>query len=249
MEAGLGGEFDATAVFPKILTLVTPIALDHEAFLGSDIQAIATTKLNAIQNNAILAKQEDEVYDIANKMSLDENINIYRVDEFLTKDDYANIKLIENDLSLVPYLTQNLSLSVSALNFLKIKYKITDFKDARLFGRLYKISENITIDVGHNTLAAKAIVKTLSGNKYVIIYNSFKDKNYKEILEILKPITLHVEIIEIDDKRVESKELMKSTLKDLNIKYGIFKEIKKDFNYLVFGSFLVVEKFLREHNE
>lgn len=47
MEAGLGGEFDATAVFPKCLTIVTPIALDHEAFLGSNIQEIATTKLNA----------------------------------------------------------------------------------------------------------------------------------------------------------------------------------------------------------
>lgn len=32
MEAGLGGEHDATAVFEKILTLVTPIAYDHEAF-------------------------------------------------------------------------------------------------------------------------------------------------------------------------------------------------------------------------
>ena len=32
LEAGLGGEYDATAVFPKVLTLVTPIDFDHEAF-------------------------------------------------------------------------------------------------------------------------------------------------------------------------------------------------------------------------
>ncbi len=34
LEAGLGGEYDATAVFPKELTLFTPIDFDHTAFLG-----------------------------------------------------------------------------------------------------------------------------------------------------------------------------------------------------------------------
>ena len=34
LEAGLGGEYDATAVFGSDLTLITPISLDHEAFLG-----------------------------------------------------------------------------------------------------------------------------------------------------------------------------------------------------------------------
>ena len=67
LEAGLGGEFDATAVFPKVLTLVTPIDIDHEAFLGNTIEEIAATKLNAIQNSAILAAQkETQVYSVAN---------------------------------------------------------------------------------------------------------------------------------------------------------------------------------------
>ncbi|MEJ2372600.1 MAG: bifunctional folylpolyglutamate synthase/dihydrofolate synthase, partial [Sulfurimonas sp.] len=38
LEAGLGGEHDATAVFENILTLVTPIDKDHEAFLGNTIE-------------------------------------------------------------------------------------------------------------------------------------------------------------------------------------------------------------------
>jgi dihydrofolate synthase/folylpolyglutamate synthase len=32
LEAGLGGEHDATAVFDSDLTLVTPISIDHEHF-------------------------------------------------------------------------------------------------------------------------------------------------------------------------------------------------------------------------
>jgi len=245
MEAGLGGEHDATAVFPKILTLVTPIALDHESFLGTTIKEIAKTKLNAIQNNAILAKQVEDVYCVAKNIDK----NIYKLEDFLNNVDVAKIDIISKDLSLVSYLKENLSLSIAALNFLQIEYSTSDFKSARLFGRLTNIDENIILDVGHNTLAASEIFKTLSGNKYIIIYNSFKDKNYKEILTILKPIALHVELINIDDSRIESLSMMKDTLNSLNIKHKIFKEIKPNLKYLVFGSFSVAEAFLKEYNE
>lgn len=250
MEAGLGGEHDATSVFEKCLTLVTPIGYDHEAFLGSNIEEIATTKLNAIQNNAIIATQNyDEVYSIANKISVERALNIYKVNQLITAADREKIDEISKILSLVPYLKDNLILSIAALNFLKLKYEIKDFKYKPLFGRVTKISDNITIDVGHNVLAAQGIAKALEGNKYVVVYNSYKDKNYKEILSILKPIILHVEIITIDDQRAESLENIKNTLKNLKIEYNIFKEIKSEFNYLVFGSFSVVEKFLREYYE
>lgn len=250
MEAGLGGEFDATAVFPKCLTLVTPIAIDHEAFLGSTIKEIGTTKLNAIQNNAIISSQNsEEIFQVADEMSKKKSIHIFKSDELLEKQDIENIKIISKELSLALYLSQNLSLSISALNFLKIKYKTADFNDAKLFGRLSKIDNNIIVDVGHNTLAAKSIVSSLSGNKYTIVYNSFKDKDYAQILKILKPIALHVQIIEIEDDRAESIELLKSTLKGLEVEYSMFKEVKPELNYLVFGSFSVVEAFLKEYNE
>jgi dihydrofolate synthase/folylpolyglutamate synthase len=250
MEAGLGGEFDATAVFPKCLTLVTPIAHDHEAFLGTTIEEISRTKLNAIQNSAILANQEyDEVYKTADTLCLENSLNIYRVDELLYEKDIKNIKTISKELSLAGYLEKNLSLSISALNFLKIKYETADFNGSRLFGRLSKISENILVDVGHNTLAAASIVDALHGDKYIIIYNSYRDKNYKEILKILKPIILHVEIIEVNEPRIESTEILKTTLINLEIEYSIYKGMNPHSKYLVFGSFSVVETFLREYYE
>lgn len=250
MEAGLGGEFDATAVFPKCLTIVTPIAYDHEAFLGSTIEEIATTKLNAIQNNAILGLQiHDEVYEIAQSMSAEKSLNMYRANELINDADKENIEIISKNISLTSYLIENLSLSISALNFLKIKHEIADFSSARFFGRLTKIADNVIVDVGHNSLAASSVVDALSEDEYIIIYNSYKDKNYKEILEILKPIALHVEIIEIDDERAEVIEQLQSTLNKLEIEYNEFREIKPEYNYLVFGSFSVVEAFLREYNE
>lgn len=245
MEAGLGGEYDATAVFPKILTLITPIAYDHEAFLGRDIKEIATTKLNAIQKSAIIANQPfSEVYDIAKGMS---DKNIYRVDELLEEEDRKNREAISKNLSLAPYLAQNLSLSIAALKFLGVSYKVDDFKNARLFGRLSRVAKNVIVDVGHNALGASSIAEALSGEKFTLIYNSYRDKNYKEILSILKPIILSVEIIEVVNQRVEEIEKIQKALDELEIKHSIFKEIKEEQNYLVFGSFSVVEKFLREH--
>jgi len=244
LEAGLGGENDATAVFPKILTLVTPIAKDHEAFLGNTLEEIATTKLRAVQKTAILSLQKDEVYNVASSTCRE----YFKVDELLNEDDVNNINIIAKDLKLEKYLEENLSLAISALNFLKIKYKTADFKDARLFGRLSKIAKNIIVDVGHNALAASSIANALSGNKYIIIYNSYKDKDYREILSILKSITLHVELIEVDDKRIESETIMNNVLDNLSIKHTKFKKIKAENNYLVFGSFSVVEEFLKGYN-
>ncbi|MDD2652646.1 MAG: bifunctional folylpolyglutamate synthase/dihydrofolate synthase [Sulfurimonas sp.] len=245
MEAGLGGEHDATAVFPKILTLVTPIAYDHEAFLGTDIKQIATTKLNAIQNNAIIANQRfEEVYEVAKSLV---GKNIARVDDFLDDNDKKNILAISKELILAPYLAQNLSLSIAALKFLGMSYNASDFKNAKLFGRLSHVAKNVLVDVGHNTLAASSIAEALFGEKFTLIYNSYRDKNYKEILSILKPIILSVEIIEVANQRIEDVQKIQSALDDLNIKHTIFKEIQEEQNYLVFGSFSVVEKFLKEH--
>ncbi|MBT8348202.1 MAG: bifunctional folylpolyglutamate synthase/dihydrofolate synthase, partial [Sulfurovum sp.] len=60
LEAGLGGEFDATNVCDKVLSIITPIGIDHQAFLGESIEEIAGTKIRSIQTQVLLAPQ---VYD------------------------------------------------------------------------------------------------------------------------------------------------------------------------------------------
>ncbi len=41
LETGLGGRLDATNVVDPILTIITPISIDHTAFLGDDLKTIA----------------------------------------------------------------------------------------------------------------------------------------------------------------------------------------------------------------
>ena len=246
LEAGLGGEHDATAVFPKILTLLTPVDIDHESFLGNTINEIATTKLKAVQNNLIMANQKYlEVSEIAQKLCNCKNVKT--VDSLIDTKDRQKIKIIKEDLQLVDYLTDNLTLAISALKFLNLKYDEKDFKNAKLFGRLTKIQTNIIVDVGHNVLAAKSIYQALNLKKYILIYNSYKDKNYDKILQILKPMIEEVQIIEVNDKRIVQKEKLQNTLLKHNLKFSNFKRCQKDKRYLVFGSFSVVEAFLKQY--
>ncbi|APU13692.1 MULTISPECIES: bifunctional tetrahydrofolate synthase/dihydrofolate synthase [Actinoalloteichus] len=63
IEVGLGGGWDATNVVNGRVSVVTPIALDHVEYLGSDILGIAKEKAGIIKpdSTAVLAAQAPEV--------------------------------------------------------------------------------------------------------------------------------------------------------------------------------------------
>jgi len=249
LEAGLGGEHDATAVFENILTVITPIGMDHEAFLGDTVEKIATTKLNAIKKAAVIGRQvNSEVYQVARDIADKKSLQIIELDKLLEPLDYEKSEAIAKRLQLSNYLQDNLALSIGVLKYLNIAYSTTSFSGASLFGRLSSLEKNILLDVGHNVLAAQKIVQSLVPKKYILVYNSYKDKNYREILKILTPIIEYVEIISVKETRIESSEVMQKSLEDLGYEYREFKEIKEGSHYLVFGSFSVVEAFLKVYH-
>ncbi len=229
LEAGLGGEFDATSVFPSDLTLVTPIGFDHQQFLGNTIQEIATTKLKAVKKKALLASQPyPQVYQVAKKLKI----------------PFKKVETTLKNIALPPFLATNLALAYEATKELGIKVKLEDSFKYPLPGRMQKVKENIILDVGHNPLSAQAIEKSLK-EKVVLIYNSYKDKEYKKVLEILKPKIKHLEILELEDERVVKKEKLIEVLKELQIPYTTFSSLEPNQPYLVYGSFKVVEEFIK----
>jgi len=60
IEVGMGGEWDATNVVNGAVNVITPIGFDHMEYLGSTIEAIASTKAGIIKSGSItvLAAQE-----------------------------------------------------------------------------------------------------------------------------------------------------------------------------------------------
>ncbi len=250
LEAGLGGEYDATNIVDKELSVITPIGIDHQEFLGSSIEEIALTKLNSIQSKALIAKQPNpKVYEVAEYIAFERKSN-----HFYRMDDKLNDKIVAmgERMGWASYLIENAHLAVRALDILSLPYKVNDLKEVKLFGRFFPLSDNVTIDVGHNLLAANAIVHAIeqrySNKNLVLIYNSLKDKEYLEILKVFQPYIQRVEIIEIDSDRAVEIGSLKKSLKLLKIPFSVFYNIEKNDEYLVFGSFYVVEAFLKKQN-
>ena len=238
LEAGLGGEFDATNIVTNDLSLITTIDLDHQAFLGDTIEAIAKTKMRSVDTKMIVGYQKnDEVYAHAEQIAQQREVKLETLGDYPTQ-----IEML--DLPLPTYLKQNLRLSIAALQSCGIAVDFSLFKDVTFQGRCQKISPNITIDVGHNPLAAQAIVEEMAGKRVNLYYNSFDDKDYESVLKILKPIIKSIIIVPIDDKRVVNEEKLIKVCGKLNIILNQNKEVFKAEECLVFGSFLVVEKFL-----
>ena len=66
VEVGLGGAWDSTNVADGIVAVVTPIGLDHQAYLGDTITAIAREKAGIIKADAlaIVAQQDVEAAEV-----------------------------------------------------------------------------------------------------------------------------------------------------------------------------------------
>lgn len=246
LEAGLGGEYDATNVFDKTLSVFTPIDFDHAAFLGTTIDSVAGTKLRSMQTLALLGKQKHpEVETIARAVADEKGCALYGVDEKTAPHirDIASRLAIKNGLS--DYLRDNLELSMCAFEMLGFKAEETLFDQEALFGRLTRIAPNVTLDVGHNPLAASSIAKNYEGKKVTLVYNTYRDKDYREILSILSPVIESVEIIDVEEGRIADRNDLEAALAELAIPYEPFVAVQEDKEYLVFGSFSVAETFIK----
>ena len=63
IEVGMGGEWDATNVVQSQVSVITPIGLDHQEYLGNTLEEIALTKSGIIkpESHVVLAAQPPEV--------------------------------------------------------------------------------------------------------------------------------------------------------------------------------------------
>ena len=261
LEAGLGGEYDSTTTCVKAdITLFTSIGIDHQEYLGDTLEKIAKTKLNAMAKHAILGFQSDDCIEgIAKGIAK-------------TKGAYLEIlreipQEIQNYIAqnYASYQGKNLSLAWAGLLMLNkiralpnfallgvdsaLSILLSNLPKLDLQGRMQKLANNIYLDVAHNVDGAKALMESLKiinfiKDKYILIYNSYSDKNPKAILTILKPIVAQVQILPLQNKRVIAKSVLENILQELDIAYCDFSGIREDRQYLVCGSFSVVGKFL-----
>jgi len=247
LEAGLGGEYDATNVFDSEISVITPIGIDHQSFLGDTIEEIALTKLRSINFHAVLANQPDKkIVDIAKELAKDSGFWLEYTDKLLRNEDRQMIRELSDEYVLGEIYEQNLSTAFATLRALNMEPM--RFTPNKPFGRLTVVAQNIVVDVGHNPLAASAIVKTLTPQTFTLIYNSFDDKDIEGTLKEFKPLCEAIEILSFENDRLAKKSRIEDAAKALDIPCSEFKDIDQQKIYLVFGSFSVLEQFVQVMN-
>ena len=190
VEVGLGGKLDATNVLKSpTMSIITPISLDHQQFLGDSILRIATEKAGILRTGipAIIGKQTDEVNQEI--CCIAENLgtptSVFGRDWF--SKPYKNFLIYENDDGVIqlpaPKLEgdhqfENAGMAITALKLLGSKDSAFKgcMQNVEWPARLHNLTSgplikqcNLTpfkvrlwLDGGHNQAAAKAIASFLS---------------------------------------------------------------------------------------
>lgn len=246
IETGMGGSLDATNVTKSTLvSVITPISIDHSAFLGDTIDAIAHAKAGIIKRDSVVTcalDQREEAVNVIKKTAYDNNANVIIPD---IKDivhnedgtfDYKDISGIRLKMYGKKQI-ENAVLAIETVKVLKEKYcyKQIDEESIKtglfnmiLPGRIEKIGTepDIIIDGAHNPAAAQALrdyVKEEYKDRDVILLTGmFKDKDYTKVANIMSEVSNKVITVTPPTERgLDSEELQKVYRK-------IFSALKAD---------------------
>ncbi len=229
LETGLGGIFDSTNILPDTAcTIITPIAFDHEQFLGSDIATIARQKAGIMRAGrpSIWARQLPEAYAqlLQQAQQLCVSVRTEGENFHVTTTSTGGLSLkAGSDIIKTPPLSlygdhqiQNAALALMAL---KASCLVTDIAaaaegagQANWPARVQKLKDGhltrlvgrtIWLDGAHNVHGAKALVASLASlypHKWIIIFGALNTRPADEFLSVIKPVTDRIYCLTIPDQ-------------------------------------------------
>lgn len=191
LETGLGGKEDATNVIERpIATVLTPIDLDHQEFLGDTLSDIASQKLGILKQGApaIVGPQQTEIADLIERFAeaLPAPAMIYNRDWSVFEQHGRLVFQDEKgllDLDL-PYLQGRFQIENAGTAIATLRTALPHIGDdldiierglanVQWLGRLHRLSRGplidhladpaeLWVDGGHNAHAARALSQALA---------------------------------------------------------------------------------------
>jgi dihydrofolate synthase/folylpolyglutamate synthase len=211
IEVGLGGRLDATNVVEPELTVVTPIDLDHQIFLGDTIEQIAAEKAGILKRGvtAVFARQRPEAEAVLNARATELGIHVRRAAEFEIRDLEIDARGSRFSGIEVPLAGEHQvdNAVTAALALEELGVSSAGIAETRWPGRLEHISPNpdILLDGAHNPAGARALARYLetyySSRKRWMIFGAMRDKAVDEMSEILFPLADELILTAADSPR------------------------------------------------
>ncbi|MEW5735259.1 MAG: folylpolyglutamate synthase/dihydrofolate synthase family protein [Thermodesulfobacteriota bacterium] len=213
IETGMGGRLDATNILSPELCVISNVSLEHQAYLGRTVSAIAREK------GGIIKPKTPVVTGVTQKSALsalatiaeEKRAQLYsHGSDFFTRRrpgkvfSYQGIKKNLADVALAlegPYQSDNAALVLAAWEVLsqngfKIKEKTVreGLLRVRWPGRLDLVCDKprVVLDGAHNLSAMQALTAHLekngSGRSLTVVAGFLDDKPYGRMLSLLLPL-------------------------------------------------------------
>ena len=266
LEVGLGGRLDAMNIFSRDISVITQIALDHQAWLGNSREEIAIEKA-AIMRPGIPCVVADPdppatLMQYARKLG----ITPYLIGKDFGFED-GKINIQGRAISDLPVPQLPKSSAVAALQAVScLGVELNDLqileviRRTRLTGRLqwFDTKPKVLCDVAHNPAAAvylRDYLKTYFNSvetkpRVHAVVGMYSDKELSKVINTLSPLVHRWYFTDMDDARAATAKDLQWVLGDRsnaetcgNISTA-FEKAKRDLNIndliVVFGSFPVV---------
>lgn len=212
LEVGLGGRLDATNVVPAPrLTVITPIALDHQSFLGESLAQIAAEKAGILKRGVpcVVAPQPQEAEAVIQARARALGVPLFtygqhwqvhrRQNRLLFKDDRGALDLPLPAL-VGPHQVGNAGTAIAVLRQLGLPDRAYGqaMTDVRWPARLQRLTQGplsaaapqaeLWLDGGHNPAAGAALAQAVAQLPKRPLHLICGMLNTKSLTDYLRPL-------------------------------------------------------------
>jgi dihydrofolate synthase/folylpolyglutamate synthase len=207
LETGLGGRLDATNAVQSNIAVITPIALDHEKWLGDSLEKIANEKAGIIkaQTPVVSAPQLPEAEKVIRGRATECEAPLQFVTETYDKSPIAlrgEHQKLNAAIAIAAAQAANVEIDESAVT--------RGLATVEWPGRFQCWDKRTVIDGAHNPAATRILTQTwreiFGDERATLILAILADKDWRGICEALAPIADSVLLPKIRSERAALPE-------------------------------------------
>ncbi len=240
IEVGLGGRLDATNVVEPVLTVITPIGLDHCDHLGSNVRAIAAEKAGIMKPGVpcVAAGMSRAALDVLHLRAAAQRVRLVLAPEICVAahirlaPDHSQVRFRIREECEVPvrlglpgrHQVSNAVTAVAALEVLRGegwrigRREISDgLARVEWPGRLQRLLERpvLVLDVAHNPAAVRQLLRSLleiygERRQLSFVVGALSDKRVRAMIRVLCRHACRMWCVPVASDRSAQPEMLQS---------------------------------------
>ncbi len=209
-ETGMGGRLDATNAVTPLVSVITPIGMDHQQWLGPTLAAIAGEKAGIIKAGVpvVSAPQADEARAVLCARAAEQGSSLCFIDR-----PYGKTVALPG-----AHQKWNAAVALAALDAAGLAPDLgvreRGLATVQWPGRFQQVREDLVIDGAHNAGATEVLVstwrETFGPVKARLVFGALSDKNPGEMLHALRAIADEVVLVPVNNTRSVSVEELRA---------------------------------------